>query len=63
MVGGPSGIDRTPVSFMATRGERVDITPRGGGGGINFTYAPAFSLGNREEFETVIIPMLRDAIR
>jgi len=66
MVGGPSGIDRTPVSFMATRGERVDITPRGGqrgGGTVNFTYAPAFSLGNREEFETIIAPMLRDAIR
>ena len=66
MVGGPSGIDRTPVSFMATRGERVDITPRGGqrgGGTVNFTYAPALSLGNREEFETIIAPMLRDAIR
>ena len=29
-VGGPSGRDRTPVQFMATRGEEVEITPAGG---------------------------------
>ena len=65
MVGGPPGIDQTPVSFMATRGERVDITPRGGmgAGTVNFTYSPAFSLGSREEFETIIAPMLRDLRR
>lgn len=40
MVGGPSGTDRTPVSFMASRGERVTVeTPdqqRRGGLTINF---------------------------
>ena len=65
LVGGSGGVDQTPVSFMATRGERVDITPRGGrgGGAINFTYAPVLSLGNREEAETIIAPMLRDMLR
>ncbi len=66
MVGGPSGIDRTPVSFMATRGERVEITPKGGRAGgatISFTYAPAFSLGNREEMETQIAPLLEGVLR
>jgi hypothetical protein len=29
MVGGPSGTDRTPVSFMATRGERVTVETPG----------------------------------
>ena len=33
MVGGPAGIDRTPVSFMATRGEKVTVTPVGQGAG------------------------------
>lgn len=28
MVGGPGGTDKTPVSFMATRGERVIILPQ-----------------------------------
>lgn len=40
MVGGPSGTDRTPVSFMASRGEKVTVeTPdqqRRGGLTINF---------------------------
>jgi len=30
MVGGPAGRDKTPVRFMASRGERVDITPANG---------------------------------
>ena len=67
IVGG-QGVDQTPVSFMATRGEKVDITPSGeaknsGGWTGDFIYAPGFSLGSREEFETVIAPMLRDAVR
>jgi hypothetical protein len=28
-VGGPSGTDQAPVAFMATRGERVEVTPAG----------------------------------
>jgi uncharacterized protein YukE len=36
---GPPGPDRVPVFFMGTRGEQVDITPRGqagsGGGGLS----------------------------
>jgi hypothetical protein len=39
MVGGPGGTDKTPVGFMATRGERVTVeTPdqqrRGDGSGV-----------------------------
>ena len=37
IVGGPPGPDRTPVSFMATRGETVTVTPEGDekkGGGL-----------------------------
>ena len=65
MVGGPSGIDRTPVSFMATRGERVDITPRGGGRGmtLHFHYSPGISLGDREEMETQVIPFMGESIQ
>lgn len=36
-VGGRGGIDRNLVSFMATRGERVSVTPRNGGGGAGVT--------------------------
>ncbi len=36
-VGGPSGRDRTPVQFMATRGEEVEITPAGGRRGRGVT--------------------------
>jgi hypothetical protein len=35
-VGGSGGVDRTPVGFMATRGEQVTVTPpgRSAGGGV-----------------------------
>lgn len=38
-VGGRGGIDRNLVAFMATRGERVTVTPKGGGAGpaVNVT--------------------------
>lgn len=43
-VAGPSGLDSVPVSFWATAGETVTVTPAGmsapGGGGGNVTIAP-----------------------
>lgn len=53
LVGGPSGTDRTPVSFMASRGERVTVeTPdqqRRGGVTVNVNnYAPGVEATARE---------------
>lgn len=40
-VGGRGGVDSNLVQFMATRGERVDVTPVGGRGGVEVNvYAP-----------------------
>ena len=59
---GPSGIDNIPVSFMASKGETVTVSPagksisKGGDTHVHLTYAPGFSLGSREELETELIP-------
>ncbi len=63
---GGQGVDQTPVSFMATRGERVTITPPGakGGGGrnINITFTgPVY--GDKYELERVILPIVEKGIR
>ncbi|KKM72181.1 hypothetical protein LCGC14_1423020, partial [marine sediment metagenome] len=44
-VGGSGGPDSQPVNFMATPGERVDVTPSGQGGGITINInAPVFGV-------------------
>ncbi len=35
----------------------------GGGTVVNVTYAPQVSLGNRAEFENILVPLVRDAMR
>lgn len=54
-----------PAFSSATGG--ISAPGVGGGGGgqvvINFTYAPAMSLGDRIEFETVVLPMIKDGLR
>jgi hypothetical protein len=63
-VGGPGGVDKTPVSFMATRGENVTVTPPGrGGGGFQFVYAPTNSFATREEVERAIKPAVENIFR
>ena len=63
---GGQGVDQTPVSFMATRGEQVTITPPGakGGGGreinINFS-GPVY--GDKYELERMILPIVEKGIR
>lgn len=65
LVGG-QGVDQTPVAFMATRGERVTITPPGAksSGGrniiINFS-GPVY--GDQHELERVILPIVEKGIR
>lgn len=65
LVGG-QGVDQTPVAFMATRGERVTITPPGakGGGGrpINIYFSgPVY--GDQYELERTILPIVEKGIR
>jgi hypothetical protein len=46
-VGGPQGIDRTPVFFMASRGEQVTVTPKTGrGSGGDGRPGAKLSIGN-----------------
>lgn len=42
-IGGPTGVDKTPVMFMGSRGEQVDITPKGGGGRSQVVIAPTIN--------------------
>ncbi len=63
---GGQGVDQTPVSFMATRGERVTITPpgakRGGGRNIVINFSgPVY--GDKYELERVILPIVEKGIR
>jgi len=70
-VNGPPGIDSVPVSFMATRGEVVTVTPRGGitpggsGGGltINANGAQFYGIGGIQEFADELLPLLDNSAR
>jgi len=69
-VAGPAGIDAVPVSFMATAGERVSITPQGSPGSrsgsgltIDARGAQFFGIGGIADFANHILPYLEDARR
>jgi len=55
--------------FQPNSGGHVIPMSSGAGGSaggqtvVNITYAPSVSLGNRAEFETVFVPLVRDALR
>lgn len=50
-VGGSGGTDTTPVSFMATRGETVSVTPAGGAlnQGMSLVYSPVITIDSRSD--------------
>lgn len=70
IVSGPPGIDAVPVSFLASRGEKVTITPQGlpgpgRGGGVTLVVEGNnfYGVGGIEEFSEVLLPRLQDAMR
>lgn len=70
IVSGPPGIDSVPVSFLASRGETVTITPQGlpgpgRGGGVTLVVEGNnfYGVGGIEEFSEVLLPRLQDAMR
>lgn len=65
-VGGPGGTDQTPVGFMATRGEKVTVTPPGRGGEGLTVHAPitvmAPGVYDSRGLQAILAPILPGAI-
>jgi hypothetical protein len=53
-VEGPSGTDQVPVNLALTRGEHVDVTPAGEGGGkqVTIQIGPNY-INNRDDLQAL----------
>lgn len=52
-----------PITAMTGASAALVPAAGGGGGGYTIVYSPAMSLGNREEFEQALVPLLDSADR
>ena len=65
-VGGSGGTDQTPVSFPATRGEEVTVTPPGGSNQrtmvFNFNFPPGTNVREFGENQSQIAAMVANTM-